>query len=113
MATFPDYQPLYTPVKVSQPLVRVTRFGDGYEQRLSYGLNQNPKAWQMVFEMSDEEANVVEAFLDARADDGTSFDWQAPDQDAAQKWVCDSWDRQLWNYDRSKISVTFRQVFEP
>ena len=43
MATFPNYQPLISGVKRNAPKIRTTRFNDGYEQRISFGLNQNPK----------------------------------------------------------------------
>ena len=43
MATFPDFDPQYSATKRSQPNLRVTQFGDGYQQRTTFGLNQDPK----------------------------------------------------------------------
>ena len=43
MATFPAIQPSYGAEKKSQPKLQVISFGDGYEQRVSFGINQNPK----------------------------------------------------------------------
>ena len=43
MATFPDFQPQYSATKRSQPQQRITQFGDGYQQRVSFGLNQDVK----------------------------------------------------------------------
>jgi phage-related protein len=113
MATFPSYNPVYTATKVSEPRTRRVQFGDGYEQRLLYGINQNPKEWNLTFDLSDDDANIVEAFLNARAEDSASFDWTPPDTTTSYKWVCDSWSRELYSVERSRISVTFRQVFEP
>jgi phage-related protein len=31
--------------KKSEPAIRTTKFGDGYEQRVGFGLNQSPKEW--------------------------------------------------------------------
>ena len=45
MATFPSYNPQYSATKRSQPNLRVTQFGDGYQQRTTFGLNQDPKVW--------------------------------------------------------------------
>ena len=46
MAAFPtDPQPSYSAQKSSSPNIRITEFGDGYQQRITFGLNQNPKTW--------------------------------------------------------------------
>jgi phage-related protein len=113
MANFPDYKPTYSATKTSAPKVRKAQFGDGYEQRVRFGLNQNPKEWRLTFNVSDADATVIEAFLDARADDGTSFDWTPPDGTTSYKWVCESWTRELFEFQQSRVDVTFRQVFEP
>ena len=43
MATFPDYNPQYSATKRSHPNLRITQFGDGYQQRTTFGFNQDPK----------------------------------------------------------------------
>ena len=113
MTTFPSYKPVYTATKTSQPNVRTVQFGDGYQQRLAYGLNQNAKEWRLTFNVSDTDADTIEAFLNARAADNASFDWTPPDSTTSYKWICPSWSRELNEYKRSRVEVTFRQVFEP
>jgi hypothetical protein len=113
MATFPAYDPTYSATKSSQPKIRVTQFGDGYQQRVIFGLNQNPKEWRLSFSVSDADADIIEAFLDARADDAASFDWSPPGDANTYKWTCPSWTRELFDFERSKVDVTFMQVFEP
>jgi phage-related protein len=113
MATFPTYKPTYSATKTSQPKVRTTQFGDGYSQRVTFGLNQNPKEWRLTFSVSDADADIIETFLNARAADGASFDWTPPDSSTSYKWTCYSWTRELFEFQRSKIDVTFTQVFEP
>lgn len=113
MATFPSYQPVYSASKKSEPKIRTTRFGDGYEQRTAMGLNINPKEWSLTFDLTEEDATIVEDFLDARALDAASFDWTPPDSNTSYKWVCYSWDREMYDFQRSRITATFRQVFEP
>lgn len=113
MATFPDYKPVYPATRSSEPVVRIAKFGDGYEHRLSFGLNQNPKKWQLTFDLSDEDADIVEAFLDARAADSESFDWTPPNSVISYKWISEPWNREMYDFQRSRITVTFRQVFEP
>jgi phage-related protein len=113
MATFPAYDPTYSATKTSQPKIRTTQFGDGYQQRVTFGLNQNAKEWRLTFSVSDADADIIEAFLDARAADGASFDWTPPDGNTSYKWTCSSWTRELFEFERSKIDATFMQVFEP
>ena len=43
MATFPSITPTYGVRKTNRPNVRLTQFGDGYQQRVQFGLNQDPK----------------------------------------------------------------------
>lgn len=116
MASFPTsatITPTYGVQKRSRPNVRTVRFGDGYEQRLTVGLNQNPKTFQLTFEVSETDADTIETFLDARADDNASFDFIPPGESSSSKFVCESWSKSIPFLDRATINVTFRQVFEP
>ena len=113
MATFPSITPTYNAQKTSQPNVRTVRFGDGYEQRLTFGLNQNPKVWSLTFEVSENDADTIETFLDARASDNASFDWQPPGSSSTYKWVCEQWSKSIPYLNRATIQATFREVFEP
>ena len=112
MATFPNYSPAYSATKTSQPKVRKSMFGDGFEQRLKFGLNQSPKEWQLQFLVSDAEATTIETFLDAQAGQ-YSFNWTTPDGTYGDKWVCEQWNREMYDFGRSRITTSFRQVFEP
>tara|TARA_R100000005_G_C4870395_1_gene127187 strand:- start:139 stop:480 length:342 start_codon:yes stop_codon:yes gene_type:complete len=113
MATFPSITPTYGVQKRSSPTVRTARFGDGYEQRLTFGLNQNPKSFQLTFEVSETDADTIEAFLDARAADNASFDFTPPGEASSSKFVCESWRKSIPYLNRATINTTFRQVFEP
>ena len=116
MASFPTsatITPTYGVQKRSKPNVRTVRFGDGYEQRLTVGLNQNPKVFQLTFEVSETDADTIETFLDARADDNASFDFTPPGESSSSKFVCESWSKSIPFLNRATINVTFRQVFEP
>ena len=113
MATFPSITPTYGVQKRSRPAVRRARFGDGYEQRLTYGLNQNPKSFQLTFEVSETDADTIETFLDARAADNASFDFTPPGEASSSKFVCESWSKSIPYLNRATINTTFRQVFEP
>lgn len=113
MATFPDYDPVYSATKKSEPKIRVSQFGDGYQQRTIFGLNQNPKEWSVIYDLEDVDADIVEGFLNDRSLDGTSFDWVPPDTTTSYKWTCFAWTREMYTVARSRINATFVQVFEP
>ena len=113
MATFPSYNPQYSATKRSQPQQRVTQFGDGYQQRTSFGLNQDAKVWNLTFNVKDSDADIIETFLEARGKDGASFDWSPPDETTTYKWICRGFGREMFDSDRSRITASFEQVFEP
>ena len=80
MATFPSIQPAYGMRKKSTPRVRVSRLGDGYEFRALFGLplTQDPKVYDLTFNVSETEADVIEAFLRSRVNDQASFTFTPP-----------------------------------
>ena len=112
MATF-SYTPDFGAAKKSQPTVRVAKFGDGYEQRIQFGINQNPKTWDLRWTAaSNTTADAIETFLDARAG-VESFDWTPIDESTSYKFVCRQWQREHQYADINTITATFEQVFEP
>ena len=113
MATFPSITPTYGVQKRSAPNVRTVRFGDGFEKRLSFGLNQNPKVYNLTFEVSETDADTIETFLDARAGDNAAFDFTPPGELASSKFVCETWSKSIPYLNRATIQATFREVFEP
>ena len=80
MATFPSIQPTYGLTKKSNPKVRVSRLGDGYEFRALYGLpfSQDPKVYDFTFVVSEEQSDVIEGFLRSRVNDQASFTFTPP-----------------------------------
>jgi phage-related protein len=112
MATFPDYKPRVGASKSSAPAVRTTKFGDGYEQRVRFGLAQDPKEWTLEWNVTEEVSDEIETFLEARAG-AESFDWTPPDTSTSYKWVCSQWQKAIDEPFRAVIRATFRQVFEP
>lgn len=103
------------------PRVDVVAFGDGYEQRVQFGINANAQKWNLTFKgRADIEANAIDAFLQT-AGALSSFFWTPPGQTAALKFVCRKWSKTvaagngtaaspayLWD-----LTVPLEQVFEP
>jgi phage-related protein len=111
MATF-TWTPSFEATESSRPRSRVARFGDGYEQRLRFGLNTDPKEWDLTFsERTDTERDQISDFLEARGA-VESFDWTPP-RGTAGKYVCEDWQITLRACNFNTIRAKFREVFEP
>ena len=115
MATFPSITPRYGQQKRSAPLTRTVRFADGYEHRILFGLaqHQNPKVFNFTFEVTESQADIIETFLDARANDSDSFTFTPPGESSSSEFVCETWSKSIPYLNRATIQATFRQVFEP
>jgi len=124
MATFNDGDvgttaggttPSYDLRKTSAPFTKVTRFADGYEQRIVFGLPQhaNPKIYSLKFEKSNADAQKIEDFLDLQHRNATSFDFVPPAETVTRKVVCDTWTKSVPYLNRAVVTATFREVFEP
>ena len=86
MATFPSITPTYGMRKTSAPRIRSTRLGDGYEFRALFGLplTQDPKVYDLTFNVSETEADVIEGFLRSRVNDQASFTFTPPAEGSSQ-----------------------------
>ena len=114
MATFPSITPTYSGFsKRSAPRARTIRFQDGFEHRIVFGLaqHQNPKVYNLSFNVTETQSDEIETSLDARG--GTeSFDFTAPGETSSQKFVCQRWSKSIPYNNRAVIDATFREVFE-
>jgi phage-related protein len=113
MATFDDTTvgtstggttPDFGAIRKSEPNIRVAQFGDGYQQRVTFGLNQDPKVWDLRW--------TAKSNTD-RAADAASFDWTPLNDTTTYKWVCRTWQRNHQYANINEITATFQQVFEP
>ena len=99
MATFPSISPTYGMRKTSSPKVKVSKLGDGYEFRALYGLplSQDPKVYDLTFNVSETDADVIEGFLRSRVNDQASRGLHK-NRDIFAKWDnCDHYDHQAWS----------------
>jgi len=100
----------------SEPVLFLTQFGDGYEQRVANGINNLKQTFSINFEnRTKEEIDDIIAFFVNKAG-VTSFDFTYPDSnnsgETTIKVICESWS-QSWNYDEFySCSGTFRRVYE-
>ncbi len=113
MATFPSINPSYNGQKTTSPKLRITQFNDGYQHRIGFGLNTIPYVWALTFDVTESESDTIEAFLEARALDRESFDWQPTGSAVSYKWICLQWTKRIPFLNRASLNMTFQQVFEP
>jgi len=113
MAAFPTtVAPAYGVSKKSQPDIQVTQFGSGYSQRATFGINQNLKTWDFVWNnITETQSDEIEDFLDARGG-AENFDYQPNGESASKKYICTSWNKTIPYKDRATITATFIQVAE-
>ena len=114
MATFPSIEPSFPVRKISKPNTRTVKLGDGYEHRLLFGLNQNPKVFNLTWKnITENDSDTIETFLDARAVDGASFTYTPPNESSAMEFKCPQWSKDMNYSNLATITATSVQVFEP
>tara|TARA_B100000927_G_C16322238_1_gene411846 strand:+ start:334 stop:687 length:354 start_codon:yes stop_codon:yes gene_type:complete len=117
MAAFPTTpQPSFPVRKKSSPKIRTVKFQDGYEHRIFFGLpeHQNPKEFSLTWKnITESEIDSLEAFLDARALDGASFTYTAPNESSSMNFKCPNWNKSMDFPGRATLTATFIEVFEP
>jgi phage-related protein len=95
-----------------KPNVSVIKFGEGYEQRSSFGMNTSPESWSLSFNNRDQaEFILINDFLSARGA-VEAFSWTPPDATTARIFVCREWTKTRVKGTFYSISATFDEVFE-
>ncbi len=104
--------PSYAASVSETPDLRITEFGDGYQQRNTMGMNTRRKQWNLSFNnRTNADRDKIVGFLQAR-NGKESFDWIDPTTTNYKKYVCESWDVEMTSFNNNTISMLFKQVFE-
>ena len=113
MASFPTtVNPTYGSRKNSAQNIRIAQFGDGYQQRSTFGINQNLKIYQFTWSnISESDSDIIEDFLDARAG-VENFDYTPAGESASKKMICRNWNKTIPYLNRATISAVFEEVAE-
>ncbi len=105
-------EPSYAASVSETPDLRITSFGDGYQQRNTMGMNTRRKRWSLTFRnRTNSDRDKIVGFLQAR-NGKESFDWIDPTTTNYKKYVCESWDVDMTSFNNNTISMEFKQVFE-
>lgn len=92
---------------------RVSQFGDGYRQRIVFGLQPQEEKWQLSFQnRTNAERDQIRNYLRG-AKGVAAFTWTDPRSEETGRFVCDEWSIEYANFNNSSIDATFRRVFEP
>ena len=107
------WKPSYSANINKRPRVKSIRFGDGYEQRVADGINNNLNVIDITFENRDErEAAAILHFLEERKGTESFVFEPAKPYDKASLYVCRNWDSNFVFYDNYNIKVQFEEVPE-
>ena len=107
METF-HWRPQNSSTASVSPKVRVIKFGDGYEQRIQDGINNNLRSYNVTFIGLFEDMTLIDEFLN-RQGGIHSFLWREPNTNKTITVVCRSWSSTP-NGAVKTISATFEEV---
>lgn len=115
MPTNFDFVPHYSSQVQIKPRINMVRFGDGYTQRGTSGINIFPQVWQLQFHnITTAQAQAIEDALVAAA--GGTLLWKpapAQETDPYLKWICpEGHTRVKSGFNTENLTCTFEQVFE-
>ena len=105
------WSPSYNISTSHQPRIKAIQYGEGYEQRLKDGINNNKLEFSLSFEQRNEaEATAILHFLNAR-EGYESFYFKAPaPYGRIKKFVCKQYSSTFVFADNYTIQATFQEV---
>ena len=104
-----NFRPDYESTLSHEPQVIVTKFGDGYEQRVATGINNSPEKWSLSFTVGNAALPAALAFVQARKG-VESFYW-TNSYGTTNVYVCRSWSLSR-GPGKQTLTMDFEQVFE-
>ena len=92
----------------AEPKVKIIKFGDGYEQRIKDGINNDLRTYSVTLNVHRDDAPVIDAFL-TRQGGVHAFKWREPNTNRLITVKCPSWSTNVKNTSVS-ITTTFEEV---
>jgi phage-related protein len=94
------------------PRVRISRFGDGYSQRIADGINSLNQVWNLQFtNIGINTCTAIEEFLSARG--GVhAFTWLPDGETTEVKVLCSKWSKTYESEFSRTLSATFERVYD-
>jgi len=112
MAEIFNFTPSKGITKQSKPVVTTNKFGSGYSQRVSYGINNRDESWDLSFiNVTVPQAKNITDFLEA--EDGVSYFLFTPPGETTQyKVICQDWSVEYTSHISRTIKATFVRVYD-
>ncbi|MAF24952.1 hypothetical protein CL634_05190 [bacterium] len=99
-------------VQVShQPRIQTIQFGDGYEQRLKDGINNNKLSFNLSFEgRTQNEATAILHFLNDKEGYASFYFKTPPPYSLIKKFVCKQFNSSFIYEDNYNVQCTLEEV---
>lgn len=95
-----------------KPNIKEAKYGDGYSQRISIGINQVPITVNLAYSnISATEKQTLENFINEHAA-GQAILWAMPDEYLQRKWYISDWNITYVKYGIFNVKMTLQEVFD-
>lgn len=113
MTPFPSIPVSQSSNRTTSNDINVVRFGNGYEQRVPFGINFQRDKWNVIWEnKSATDKNTLVVFLQSIASGDYTL-WQSPFDSVQKKFVIDGdWSIQDTGGNIYTLQCTLRQVYD-
>ncbi|TEA26239.1 phage tail protein [Candidatus Schmidhempelia bombi] len=92
----------------AEPKIKTIKFGDGYEQRIKDGINNDLRSYSVTLKVAREDAQHINDFL-TRHGGLHAFKWIEPNTHRLITVKCTSWTSNVMN-TVTTITATFEEV---
>lgn len=98
--------------RTRKPNLKIVKFGDGYSQRNTFGLNQvameGSLSWSNI---NEAEKIILEDFAESHAR-GQAWLWEMPDEDEPRQWHLMSWEIVYVKYGVYTVAFAIEENFD-
>lgn len=92
----------------AEPRVKTIKLGDGYEQRIKDGINNDLRTYNVMLNVARDDGLVIDAFL-TRQGGVHAFKWREPSTHKLITVKCPSWTTNV-KHTAISITATFEEV---
>jgi len=95
-----------------RPQILLAQYGDGYEQRVADGFQARRLEATVLWNgLSVADGQTIDGFFNARGG-AEPFLYQLPADTITRRWVCSEWTKVEESDLITRISATWREVFD-
>lgn len=95
-----------------KPNLKIAKFGDGYSQRTTFGLNQVATELKLTYtNITENEKIDLEEFITDH-DRGQAFEYTLPDEPDPRQWHIVSWDVTYVKFGIFNVEINLEENFD-